>query len=158
MGDQEKTSKFIDFIMGQVIHFFHFFFQVYLQRLAFYMESHIVWLMMGVVHYHFTSLLPFALQGEKEGMRNTKHQEKEQELEDGKKELEKEVEDSPSFSTIEFRRENLLKKIICSSSSFSFPYQFWGKLHTITKLALFKFMITSSLIFLLSTLLFEFLL
>jgi hypothetical protein len=26
MGDQEKTSKFIDFIMGQVIHFFHFFF------------------------------------------------------------------------------------------------------------------------------------
>jgi hypothetical protein len=26
MGDQEKTSKLIDFIMGQVIHFFHFLF------------------------------------------------------------------------------------------------------------------------------------
>jgi hypothetical protein len=26
MGDQEKTSNLTDFIMGQVIHFLHFFF------------------------------------------------------------------------------------------------------------------------------------
>jgi hypothetical protein len=99
MGEQEKNAHPIN-IMGHVIYIFHTFLKFFSSKVNFLYCVVEAWCFLLSI----SNLFPFPLEGKEEATKDIELQETNQELEEEREDLEKQVEHFPSFSRLGSKR------------------------------------------------------